>query len=208
VRVTPRTSRDLIRFVPRVAALRPLIVSALVTGLFVVAADSAAVAAMRMRPAGALVAAATAFVIDDDAAATLAASPVTRLRRRAARWSVAASVVGGWLVLVPFLADARTGSGRPPAAAFAECAALALIAQAGACLAIGRTDDGRGGIFGVATVGLCFLGAYLPLSQWWPLEEAPHTRRLALVSATALAVALAASADPARPRIRRLAPRS
>lgn len=190
----------LVRAVPRVAPVRPLVVSAALAGAFVLAAPSAESASMRLRVAAALVAAAACFVVDDDAAATLAAVPVSRLTQRVARAVFAAGFLAAWMIVVTVVADVLTGVGRPPIAALAEIGTLELIALAGACLAIGRTDDSRGGIVGAVVALVCFATVYLRPHWWWPITAEPELRRLLVIALGALAVALAASADPARRR--------
>jgi hypothetical protein len=174
--------------------------SAAIAGAFGLAAPSATSAEMRLRVASAAVAAVACLVLDDDAAPTLAAVPVSRLRQRLARAGFAAAFVATWVLVVTVVADLLTGVGRPPAAALAEIGALGLVALAVACLAIGRTDDGRGGIVGAVVALLCFATAYLPPSWWWPITAQPQLTRLLVIGGGALVVGLEASADPARRR--------
>lgn len=198
--MTTSVVRLLLRAVPRVAPVQPLVMSAAAAGVFVLAAPSANSASQRLRVASAVVAAVACFVLDDDAAMTLDAVPVSRLTRRLLRAGATAAFVTVWMAVVIGAADALTGAGRPPLAALAEVGAIELLALAGACVAIGRTDDGRGGIAGALIALVCFATAFLPARWWWPLTSQPETRRLVLVGLVALVVALTASADPARRR--------
>jgi hypothetical protein len=195
-----RGHAELLRAVPRVAPVQPLLLTAALAGAFVLTAANAPAAAFRLRIGSAVVAAALCFVLDDDAATTLASVPVSRLTRRSIRAGGAAAFVLAWFAVVLLAADALTGVGRPPTAVLVEVGALALIACAVACVAIGRTDDGRGGIAGAFAAMVCFASAYLPPHWWMPFTAEPRVTRLAIVSAGALVVALTASADVARRR--------
>jgi hypothetical protein len=201
--VRPRLLEGLLAAVPRVAPVHPVIFSAACTTAFVVASPNANAAATRLRVGCAVVAASVSFVLDDDARATVAATPVTQLTQRAVRAGAVFAFVALWVVAIVAAADALTGVGRPPNAVFAEIGAVALIACAVACLAIGRSDDGRGGITGAIVAMSCFAASYLPWRWWWPFTPEPRLARLLAASATALAVALVASADPARRPVRR-----
>jgi hypothetical protein len=200
VRVTPRVLARVVAAVPRVAPIQPTIFSAACVTAFVVASPNANAAAARLRVGCAVVAASVAFVLDDDARTTLAATPVTRLIQRAARAGWAVAFVAVWVAAIVATADALTGVGRPPNAVFTEIASVALVACAVACLAMGSSDDGRGGITGAIVAMSCFAASYLPWRWWWPFTPEPRLARLVWASALALAVALAASADPARRR--------
>lgn len=200
MRITLRQYAEMARAVPRVAPLRPLVAAAVLMTVFVLAAPSAGAASTRMRVAAALVAATAAFALDDDAATTLAPVPMSRLVRRFVRFGVAAVSVGAWLGVVIAAGDALTGFGRPSGAALLEVGAVGFIAFAGASLATGRTDDGRGGIAGVFVALVCFATAYLPPRWWWPFTAEQRVARLACIALVALAVSLATSADPARRR--------
>jgi hypothetical protein len=125
---------------------------------------------------------------------------VTRLAQRAARAGDAAAVLAAWVGVAAFAADALTGDGCPPNAVVLEGAAVAHIAFAVACVARGRTDDGRGGIVGALVALACFATGYIPSRWWWPFTAEPRQTRLLVLSAAALAVALVASSDPARRR--------
>lgn len=105
-----------------------------------------------------------------------------------------------WLVAVVVAGDVLVGLGRPSAAAVAEVGALVLVAAAGACVAMGRSDDGRGGITGAGLALLCSATAYLPARVWLPLTPQPELMRLCVIGLAAIGVALTASADPARRR--------
>jgi hypothetical protein len=155
----------------------------------------------RVRVGCALVGASVAFVLDDDAITTVAATPITRLTQRTTRAAVGVAFVVAWLIVVVLAADALTGVGRPPNALLMEPAAVALIAFAVACLAIGRTDDGRGGIVGAFVALACFATSYIP-TRWTLFTAEPRVSRLLVISAVALALAVAASADPAKRRVR------
>jgi fluoroquinolone transport system permease protein len=201
VRVTPAQFWSLVRAVPRAASFAPLLSTAAATSLFVLTASVGAVP-MRLRLSAAAVAATACFVLDDDAALTLAPVPITRLTRRLVRYSVAAAIVAAWLAVIAFAADALTGVGRPPTGFFVEIGVVGLVAAAAACLAIGRSDDGRGGVTG-AMVGLvCAASTQLP-ARWLPLTAQPEMKRLTAVALCATAVALVASADPAKRRVPR-----
>jgi hypothetical protein len=201
----PRLLAELVVAVPRVAPIQPIVFSAVCATAFVVASPIANAPATRQRVGCAVVAASIAFALDDDARTTLAATPVTRLTQRAVRAGAAGAFLAAWVVVIVAAADALTGVGRPPNVVFTEVGVVALIACAVACLAIGRSDDGRGGIAGTVVAISCFGVSYLPWQWWWPFTPEPRLSRLLLTGAIAIAVALVASLDPARARTRRLA---
>lgn len=201
---TTRQWRLLVRALPSVAAWQPVAAAGVLAGAFVVSAASPSAALMRLRVGGALIAAGAAFVIDDAAAVTLASVPTTLGRRRVVRIGAALAAIFTWWVAVAAVADARTGSGRPPAFAVIESMVLALLGIAVGALALRLDVDSArsaGGSAGLAVVLFVFAGSFLPV-RWWPLAADPAgrdgVRRLVGVLTVAIVLVAVASADPAR----------
>ena len=191
----------LVRWVPRVVSIRVIGGAMAIVTTFVLRAESADSAAMRMRVGVAVVAATVAFVVDDAAATTLASAPTTLFARRAVRVLPALTALGVFGVTLAFVADAVTGSGRPPAAAALETLAIALIGLVAAMWCARRGNDLTGGIAGFGMALACFASSYLPPRWWLPLNgdlSAAGVRRLLVVTLVAGLVAALLSADPAK----------
>jgi multisubunit Na+/H+ antiporter MnhB subunit len=192
----------LVRAVPRVAPLRPLYMTTSVATVLVFASGNPGEALTRFRLGAGALAACLAFVLDDEAATTTASAPTTRFARRGARVVVGALALGAWMTAAALIADTLVGSGRPPWAAFLEPLTIAALSLAVGCIAIDRSDDGRGGVFGATVALTCLATAYLPSRWWWPLTARPEMTRLAVIGFAALALAALASLDPAVRRLR------
>ncbi len=156
---------------------------------------------LHLYAAGLLLGVWTGFLIADPAAEITAGLPLPLLERRAVRIAVALPVIWGTWGSLSWYAGLGPRTG-PLAAAFASQLAVALgLASVGEYVA-GRERGGllaAGGLFAVFFV--VPLGFRLTLS----LDPARHSwahlyGRWIAVAGVAIAVFLAASADPARPR--------
>ncbi len=190
----------MMRALPEITSWQPSAATMAVSAALLVTAHSPSAAQSRIRFGAALVAASLALVVDDPAAATLAADPTTLRWRRGVRVLVAVGALALWWLVASVLADARTGSGRPPIAVGLESAAVMAVGLGVAAMAASRVADGAGPAGSAAALAL-FGASFLP-SQWWiPLAPDPSTgqgpARIAWVSAVAVVVLFAASIDPA-----------
>jgi hypothetical protein len=155
----------------------------------------------------AAMAAATPFVLDDSAAATLQSSPATLLRRRAARIVMTVPLLGVWWASTTTIVS-RSSPHLPVLAHSLQLVTLVAMALAAAsAISSAVNDNGRAGMFGALVVLICFGASFIPLRplQLVPLDPSAHGagRRLWVLLATAIAVQVGSSTDPAR----RLMPR-
>ena len=150
------------------------------------------------------VAATTPFALDDSAAATLHGSPATLLRRRLHRTAMMLPLLGSWWVLAVMIVS-RTSAPLPVAEYTLQLVTIVAIGLAGASTAaMFGGDRARAGTAGSLAVIVCAGTAFLPMRslQLVPSDPAaPDAVQWSIVVLVlAVAIHVAASADPARRR--------
>ncbi len=188
------------RHLAAVLTWKPFAATAVATATWLALTDPPS--PLLLSTAAAAVAATTPLVLDDPAASTLQGSPTTLLRRRAHRAALVLPLLGAWWALAVTIVSLSTAH-LPLAAHTLQLTTLAAIGLAGASTtsSVGG-DHARGGTTGALAVIICFGTAFLPERslQLVPVDPtAPDAaRQLIVILAIAVAIQLAASADPAR----------